>query len=157
MQDIQFLAKDDASLYNITGTGTYEITGEFALTQKLTAFVTILGLYDDISCVATNSDFLFTATWPEIQTHLIQSNGTMETTFELTIIASPTSPQITQIQIDTTSGDITLNWVASGKAKLERAEKIEGPYSPIAPVTEAAFYIDPGAYKQQTCLFYRLH
>jgi hypothetical protein len=155
MHDIQFLAKDDTAKYTVTGSGTYAITGEFALTQSCSLSMDIFSATDVVSCEATNSDILIKAIWPQIQTLVIQSNGTPAVTYELTILAAPV-PQITQLSIDTVSGDITVSWTASGPAQLERAPTVEGPFTGVSPVTKDTSFVDAGAFKKERNLFYRL-
>lgn len=155
LRDIQFTAGETTTQYVISGNGVYVMTGEFALTQTCSLSVDVLSATDDIHCEAANSDILVSALWPNIQTLLVQSNGTLAINYELTLVASPVM-QLTRLAIDTSSGDVTVEWFASGKVQLERAQTVEGPYTSVSPVTTDAIYTDSGAYLKEKSLFYRL-
>jgi len=156
IRDIDFLAKSDLGFYTVTGNGSYEIGGEVALAQNALISMDILSPLDDITCIATNSNELAPAAWPNIQLLLIQTNGTDYLTYELTLVATPKAMQITKMEIDTTSGNITLQWTTSGKVQLERAEAVSGPYTVISPITSDVTFTDIAAYDAQKTCYYRL-
>ncbi len=156
IQNISFHAGTNGGPeYWISGNGTYQIGGEVAVVQDV--FLD-LGIQDSVintkaSCI--NGDRGLRQSWPTIQVEVLQTNGTAFKLYSLNLVAEP-AVQFRAIIPDSRSGNITLEWDSNGKqAQVERAEKVEGPYSPMSSITTNQTFTDVGALTNRAA-FYRL-
>ncbi len=155
IQDIAFRADTKPSLYQVTGTGTYEVGGEVAVVQDMFLDVDITNGFTNTRALCVNADRTVTQRWPEIQIEVDQTNGTPGQVYSLLLIAVP-ALQFRAIIPDRQAGDVRLQWDGNGgQAQLERARAVGGPYSPISPITTDLSFTDRGALTNQSS-FYRL-
>ncbi len=155
IQDIAFRADTKPSLYQVTGTGTYEVGDEVAVVQDMFLDVDITNGFTNTRALCVNADRTVTQRWPEIQIEVDQTNGTPGQVYSLLLIAVP-ALQFRAIIPDRQAGDVRLQWDGNGgQAQLERARAVGGPYSPISPITTDLSFTDRGALTNKS-LFYRL-
>jgi len=155
IQDIAFRADTKPSLYQVTGTGTYELGGEVAVVQDMFLDVNITNGFTNTRALCVNADRTVTQRWPEIQIEVGQTNGTETQVYSLKLIAAP-ALQFRAIIPDRQTGDVRLQWDSNGgQAQVERAAAVAGPYSPISPITTDLSFTDVGALTNHA-LFYRL-
>jgi hypothetical protein len=71
--------------------------------------------------------------------------------------ATNAPPRCTNMQWNTATGNIILQWDAQGRLfQLEKATDILGPYRPISLLSLTPQFVDPGAITNQAHSFYRL-
>jgi hypothetical protein len=155
IQDITFRADTKPSLYQVTGTGTYEVGGEVAVVQDMSLDVKITNGITNTRAFCVKMDRTVAQPWPKIQIQVGQTNGTPGQVYSLMLIAVP-ALQFRAIIPDRQTGNVRLEWDSNGgQAQLERATAVAGPYSPIPPITTGLSFTDRGALTNQS-LFYRL-
>jgi len=86
VEDIQFAGADR---YRVTGSGTYEVGGEFVLQQKMTLQVFIDDGSSNRLCFFTNTTAIVERLWPMIDITLDQTNGTFAQVYSLRLAAAP--------------------------------------------------------------------
>jgi hypothetical protein len=86
LEDIQFCASDR---YHVTGSGTFEIGGEFALVQRMALQVRIDNGVTNKLCYFTNATAAVDRLWPMIDICLDQTNGTFTQVYSLRLAAAP--------------------------------------------------------------------
>jgi hypothetical protein len=87
IENIQFTAGDRP--YRVTGSGTFEIGGDFALTQDMSLQLQIDDGFTNKLCYFTNSTLLPDRQWPMIDATVGQTNGTFTQIFTLRLAAAP--------------------------------------------------------------------
>jgi hypothetical protein len=141
--------------YWISGSGTYQIGGEVAVTQDSFLDVVIDNGFTNTSARCVNTDRTVTQLWPRIQVTADQTNGTSTTVYSLTLVAEP-SLQFRAVIPDYQTTNVTLEWDSNGRqARLERAVAVVGPYIPLSDITTNQTFTDVGALTNRS-FFYRL-
>lgn len=86
IENAEFKAGSD---YTFQGSGTYTITGDFAIRQTVTLGGTLQTAGETKQVGFTNEDNTITRRWPMLYANLRQTNGTLANTLTLTIGAAP--------------------------------------------------------------------
>jgi hypothetical protein len=87
LEDIQFIAGDRP--YRVTGSGTFEIAGEVAVTLQMSLQVQIDDGFTNQVGYLTNATVTVDRPWPMIDITLGQTNGTPTQVFTLRLAAAP--------------------------------------------------------------------
>ncbi len=114
LENIQFEAGDRP--YRVTGGGTFEITGEVAVTLQMSLQVQIDDGFTNKVCYFTNATMTVDRPWPMIDITVGQTNGTITQVYTLRLAAAP----VREIWFSTvswftpTAGHNFFNWVEAG-------------------------------------------
>ena len=142
--------------YQVSGSGTYQVGGEVAVTQDMFLDVEIDNGFATTRALCVNGDRAVTNPWPEIEIMVDQTNGTPGQVYHLTLIAAP-GLQFLSIVPNYDTGDVRLEWDANGnRVQLESATKVSGLYSPLSPITSDTSFTHMGALTNASQIFYRL-
>ncbi len=142
--------------YQVFGSGTYQVGGEVALSQQLFLDTEITNGFSGVHALCTSTNAPVTQSWPKIQIHVDQTNGTPAQVYRLTLVAVPT-PQITSIVPDLKTRDVRLDWNPNGGAfVVQRAYELIGPYSVVGSLSTNSSFTDVGVLTNATRFFYRL-
>jgi hypothetical protein len=142
--------------YQVSGAGVYQVGGEVAVTQELFLNTEISNGFTSVNALCMSTTGAVTQPWPKIQVQVDQTNGTPARVFHLTLIAVP-APQVRSITADIHTGDLLLEWEATGgNFQVERASSVGGLYSAVTPITTNASFMDVGALTNSAQFFYRL-
>ncbi|HXT42073.1 MAG TPA: hypothetical protein VN887_18840 [Candidatus Angelobacter sp.] len=112
VENIQFTAGDRP--YRITGSGTFEIGGDFALTQDMSLQLQIDDGFTNRLCYFTNSTMLPDRHWPMIDATVNQTNGTLTQTYTLRLAAAP----VREIWFSTTNFFIATSGPAASEGVM---------------------------------------
>ncbi len=156
VQEISFHAGTNGGAeYWVSGSGTYQVGGELAVVQDLFLDVNINNGFSKTEALCANADRAVTQRWPRIEVSVLQTNGTEAEVYSLVLVAEP-ALQFLAITPDYRNRNVVLQWDSNGRqTQLERAAMVEGPYSPISPITTDQTFTDLGALTNQAA-FYRL-
>jgi hypothetical protein len=87
LEDVHFTAGDRP--YHVTGSGTFEIAGEVAVTLRMSLQLQIDDGFTNKLCDFTNTTVTVDRPWPMIDITLTQTNGTAFQVFTLRLAAAP--------------------------------------------------------------------
>jgi hypothetical protein len=87
VENIRFTA--GSRPYKVTGSGTFEIGGDFAITQDMSLQLEIDDGLTNKLCYFTNSTIIPDRQWPMMDVTVAQTNGTPAQTFTLRLAAAP--------------------------------------------------------------------
>ncbi len=158
LQSISFQAGSTSGpLYQVTGSGTFQIGGELAVIQDCYLDVVINNGFTNTEALCVNTDRTVSVTLPEFQVAADQTNGTFVQVYHLKLAATPAPLQFLSITPDRQSGNLQLTWDAGGSTvQVERASNAGGPYSPLGSPTSDSSFVDVGVLTNQSQYFYRL-
>jgi hypothetical protein len=157
LTNVSFTAGTTSSpQYQVWGTGIYQVGGEVAVSQQLFLNVAISNGVTAVNALCVSSNTPVTQPWPKIEIQVDQTNGTPAKVYHLALVAVPV-PRIGSIVPDTKTGNVRLDWEATGATlQLERAKDVMGPYSAVTPISTNASFIDIGVLTNSPRFFYRL-
>jgi hypothetical protein len=89
LENISFTASAASRSYIITGNGTFQIGGEFALLQTMLLQLQIDDGISNKLCYFTNVSSIVNRLWPMLDVTLDQTNGTFTQTYSLRLTAAP--------------------------------------------------------------------
>jgi len=158
LQDIWWSAGSNSGpQYFVSGSGSYQIGGEVAYLQDLFLDIEVAQKsFRTNHAYCESSNRTVTVTWPKLQIHVDQTNGTPGQVFRFDLVAVP-APVIRSGVTDTKTGSFRLEWNATGdKYQIERATNAAGPYVAITGISTNSSFTDVGVLTNSPRFFYRL-
>lgn len=129
--------------YKVTGSGTYEFGGEFALMQRMSLQVQIDDGFSNKLCYFTNTSPAVTRSLPMFDVTLDQTNGTLIQTYQLRLAAAPvrelwfsTASGLTSAHSQPPTNGISAGDLLSSVSRVvKRNHELTGPLGimPIVP------------------------
>jgi len=89
LERIDFRASTNGNNYQVTGSGWFDIGGDFAVTQSAYLDTAIASSFETNHALLTNNSALVTRRFPMMAVQMNQTNGTLAHTFTLQINAAP--------------------------------------------------------------------
>jgi len=154
LENIRFTA--GSRPYTVTGSGTFEIGGEVAVTLKMDLHLEIDDGLTNAPCFFTNSATMPDRSWPMMDITVTQTNGTLGQVYTLRLAAAP----IREIWFSTVSGFTTtagqppVNYVEGGDLISTTGRVVKrnadlftsvGAYPPVPDLGLNAVDVLPGA------------
>jgi hypothetical protein len=158
LQDISWSAGSNSGpQYYVSGSGMYQVGGEVAYLQDLFLDVEVAqNSFRTNHAYCESSNRTVTVTWPKLQIHVDQTNGTPGQVFRFDLVAVP-APIIKSCVPDMRTGSFHLEWDATGyKYQIERATNASGPYVAVTGISTNSSFTDVGVLTNSPRFFYRL-